>query len=42
MYMFFQLGVFAPVWMSSVESHLGLLDSIVRNAERLYEGELCC
>ena len=30
----------APVWMSSAESHLGLLDSIVRSAERLREGEL--
>ena len=28
--------------MSSAESHLGLLDSIVRNAEWLCEGELCC
>ena len=28
--------------MSSAESHLGLLDSIVRSAERLCEGELCC
>ena len=32
----------APVWMSSTESHLGLLDSIVRSAERLCEDELCC
>ena len=31
-----------PVWMSSTESHLGLLDSIVRSAERLCEGGLCC
>ena len=31
-----------PVWISSAEFHLGLLDSIVRNAERLCEGELCC
>ena len=28
--------------MSSAESHLGLLDSIVRSAEWLCEGELCC
>ena len=28
--------------MSSAESHLGLLDSIVRSAEKLCEGELCC
>ena len=25
-----------------MESHLGLLDSIVRNVERLCEGEVCC
>ena len=24
----------APVWMSSVESHLGLLDIVVRSAEK--------
>ena len=36
------LGYVAPVWMSSAESHLGLLDSIVRSAERLCEGVLCC
>ena len=28
--------------MLSSESHLGLLDRIVRSAERLCEGELCC
>ena len=28
--------------MSSTESHLDLLDSIVRSAERLCECELCC
>ena len=28
--------------MSSAESQLGLLDSVVRSAERLCEGELCC
>ena len=32
----------APVWMSSEESHLCLLDSIVRRAEKLCEVELCC
>ena len=28
--------------MSSVESHLGLLDINVRVAEKLCEGDLCC
>ena len=28
--------------MSSAESHLGLLDIVVRSAKRLCEGELCC
>ena len=28
--------------MSSEESHLGLLDMVVRSAERLCEGGLCC
>ena len=28
--------------MSSADSHLGLLNSIVHSAERLCEGELCC
>ena len=32
----------ALVWISSAESHLRLLDNIVRSAERLCEGELCC
>ena len=32
----------APVWMSSAESHLGLLDSVVRSVEKLCEGELFC
>ena len=32
----------APVWRSLEESHLGLLDSIVRSMERLCESELCC
>ena len=31
----------ASLWMSSTEFHLGLLDSIVRSAERLCAGELC-
>ena len=30
------------MWISSAESHLGLLDSVVRSAERLSESELCC
>ena len=32
----------APMWKSSAKSHLGLLNSVVRSAERLCEGELCC
>ena len=32
----------APVWMSSAESHLSLLDSVILRAKRLCEGELCC
>ena len=32
----------ASVWMSSAESHLGLLDSSVLSAERLSDDELCC
>ena len=32
---------FSTVWVSSEESHLGLLDSIVRSAEKSSEGELC-
>ena len=40
-YVLFSLEYCAPVWMSSVESHLGLLDSIVCSAERWCEGELC-
>ena len=31
-----------PVWMPSSESHLCLLDSIVRSVEWLCEGELSC
>ena len=30
------------MWMSSAESHLGLMDRIFCSAERLCEGELCC
>ena len=40
-YVLFSLEYCSPVWMSSTESHLGLQDSIVRSAERLFEGELC-
>ena len=29
------------MWLSSAESHLGLLDSIVRSAEELCEGDFC-
>ena len=29
------------MWILSAESHLGLLDSVVRSAERLCEDELC-
>ena len=29
------------MWMSSAESHLSLLDSVVRSAEKLCEGDLC-
>ena len=36
---FVQLVYCAPVWMSSAESHLGVLDSIVRSAKRLCENE---
>ena len=32
----------ATVWVSSAVSHLGLLNSVVRSAERLCAGELCC
>ena len=41
-YVLSSLEYCAPVWMSLAKSHLGLLDSIVRSAERLCEGELCC
>ena len=32
----------APVWIPSAQSHLGLLDRIVRSTERFCEGKLCC
>ena len=32
----------APVWMSSVESHLDLQDSVVCSAERLCKEKVCC
>ena len=41
-YVLSNLKYCASVWMSSTESHLNLLDSIVRNAERLCERKLCC
>ena len=39
---FLNLEYCAPVWMSSAESHLSLLDSVVRSAEMLCESERCC
>ena len=42
MHVLFSLECCAYVWMSSLESYLGLLDSVVRSANGLYEGELCC
>ena len=41
-YVLSNLDYCAPVWVSSAESRLGLLDSVARSAERLCEGELCC
>ena len=41
-YILSSLKYCAPVWISLAESHLGLLDSIVRSVERLCESELCC
>ena len=32
----------SPEWMSSAESQLGLLNSNVRSAESLCDGEICC
>ena len=40
-YVLSSLEYWSPVWMLSAEPHLGLLDSIIRSAERLCEGELC-
>ena len=39
-YVLSNLEYHAPVWMSSAESHLSFLDSVVRSAEILCEGEL--
>ena len=39
---FVQPGVLRPRVVLYVEFLLGLLDSVVRSAESLYEGELCC
>ena len=36
-YVLSSLEYCAPVSMSSAESHLGLLESVVRRVERLYE-----
>ena len=41
-YVLSSLEYCAPMWMSSVKSHLDLMDSIDRSAERLREGELYC
>ena len=41
-YILSSLEYCAPVWMSSAESHFGLLDNIVCGAERFIEGKLCC
>ena len=38
-YVLFDLEYCATVWISSAESHLSLLDSVVRSAERFCEGE---
>ena len=40
-YVLSSLEYCAPVVMSSAESHLDFLDSIVRRAERLCQSELC-
>ena len=40
-YVLSSLKCCAPVCISSAEFHLCFLDSIVRTAERLCEGELC-
>ena len=39
--MFCPSGALRPLWMSSTEFRLSLLDSVVRSARRLCEGELC-
>ena len=41
-YVYSSLNSCAPVWMSSAESHLNLLDSVVRSAAKLCKDELCC
>ena len=41
-YVLSSLEYCAPMWMSSAESHLRLLDSTICSVERLCEGELCC
>ena len=41
-YVLSSLEYCAPVLMLDTESHLGLLDSVIRSEERLCEGELCC
>ena len=41
-YVLFSRDYCAPVWMSSEESHLGLLDNVVRSEEKLCGCELCC
>ena len=40
-YVLFNLEYCACVWMSSADSHLIWLESVVRSAERLCEGDLC-
>ena len=40
-YVLSSLQYCAPVWMSLAESHLGLLNSIVRSEKKLCHGELC-
>ena len=40
-YILFNLEYCAPVWTSSAEAHLSLLDSVARSAEILCKGELC-
>ena len=40
-YVLSKLEYCAPVWMTSAETHLSLLDSVL-STERLCEGKLCC